>query len=205
MKKLGKFLALLFFLFTIGNNNANSQDIEDVTHYIVNAGFDVDLTFNSDGTTKHIIDKTTSLSNRSWAYIAEDNSVYAWAKTLDEGNGYWNGADERTHAINGYVGQIYGWTLTHKDFPACEWRYFGTLPYDLGEKAVASAKARNVRYHVGQVLASDAFYAPYGEEWKKWAKYVSEKTGYTIKRCEGDETEEDLARFFGTYVENQSV
>lgn len=41
-------------------------------------------------------------------------------------------------------------------------------------------------------------------EWKKWAKYVSEKTGYNIKRCEGDETEEDLARFFGTYVENQS-
>ena len=41
-------------------------------------------------------------------------------------------------------------------------------------------------------------------EWKKWAKDVSEKTGYTIKRCEGDETEEDLARFFGTYVENQS-
>ncbi len=41
-------------------------------------------------------------------------------------------------------------------------------------------------------------------EWKKWAKYVSEKTGYTIKCCEGDETEEDLARFFGTYVENQS-
>lgn len=39
-------------------------------------------------------------------------------------------------------------------------------------------------------------------EWKKWAKYVSEKTGYNIKRCEGDETEEDLARFFGTSVEN---
>lgn len=33
---------------------------------------------------------------------------------------------------------------------------------------------------------------------------INEKTGYTIKRCEGDETEEDLARFFGTYVENQS-
>lgn len=28
-------------------------------------------------------------------------------------------------------------------------------------------------------------------EWKKWAKFVSEKTGYTISRCEGDETEED--------------
>ena len=42
--------------------------------------------------------------------------------------------------------------------------------YDLVEKAVNSAKARNVRYHVGQVLASDIFYAPYGEEWKKWAQ-----------------------------------
>ena len=40
-------------------------------------------------------------------------------------------------------------------------------------------------------------------EWKKWAKYVSEKTGYNIKRCEGDETEEDIARFEGTYVEHQ--
>ena len=48
--------------------------------------------------------------------------------------------------------------------------YTAIATYDLVEKAVASAKARNVRYHVGQVLASDAFYAPYGEEWKKWAK-----------------------------------
>ena len=143
MKKLGKLLTLFILSFSLGNINANPQDIVDVTHYIVNAGFDEDLTFNSDGTTKHIIDKTTSLSNRSWAYIAEDNSVYAWAKTLDEGNGYWNGADERIHAINGYVGQIYGWTLTHKDFPACEWRYFGTLPYDLGEKAIPIADNGN--------------------------------------------------------------
>ena len=34
-------------------------------------------------------------------------------------------------------------------------------------------------------------------EWKKWAKYVSEKTGYNIQRCSGDETEEDIARFRG--------
>ena len=27
-------------------------------------------------------------------------------------------------------------------------------------------------------------------EWKKWAKYVSEKTGYNIQRLDGDETEE---------------
>ena len=143
MKNLGNLLTLFILSFSLGNINANPQDIVDVTHYIVNAGFDEDLTFNSDGTTKYIIDKTTSLSNRSWAYIAEDNSVYAWAKTLDEGNGYWNATDGRIHAINGYVGQIHGWTLTHKDFPACEWRYFGTLPYDLGEKAIPIADNGN--------------------------------------------------------------
>ena len=48
--------------------------------------------------------------------------------------------------------------------------YSAIATYDLVEKAVNSAKARNVRYHVGQVLASDIFYAPYGEEWKKWAQ-----------------------------------
>ena len=37
-------------------------------------------------------------------------------------------------------------------------------------------------------------------EWKKWAKYVSEKTGYNIKRLDGDETEEDLKRLEGEYI-----
>ena len=37
-------------------------------------------------------------------------------------------------------------------------------------------------------------------EWKKWAKYVSEKTGYNIQRLSGDETEEDYARLVGTDV-----
>ncbi|MBO5808218.1 MAG: SprT-like domain-containing protein [Bacteroidales bacterium] len=32
-------------------------------------------------------------------------------------------------------------------------------------------------------------------EWRKWAKYVSEKTGYNIKRLGADETEEDYRRF----------
>ena len=31
-------------------------------------------------------------------------------------------------------------------------------------------------------------------EWKKWAKYVSDKTGYNIKRLDGDETFEDYQR-----------
>lgn len=48
--------------------------------------------------------------------------------------------------------------------------YSAIATYELVEKAVAQAKAKNVRYHVGQVLASDIFYAPYGEEWKKWAQ-----------------------------------
>ena len=41
-------------------------------------------------------------------------------------------------------------------------------------------------------------------EWKKWAKYVSEKTGYNIKRLDGDETEEDYARLVGTDVAMES-
>ena len=31
-------------------------------------------------------------------------------------------------------------------------------------------------------------------EWKKWAKYVSKKTGFNIQRCDGDATFEDKAR-----------
>ena len=34
-------------------------------------------------------------------------------------------------------------------------------------------------------------------EWKKWAKYVSVKTGYNIQRLEGDETYEDQERLEG--------
>lgn len=37
-------------------------------------------------------------------------------------------------------------------------------------------------------------------EWKKWAKYVSTKTNYNIKRLDGDETEEDLKRLEGEYI-----
>ena len=41
-------------------------------------------------------------------------------------------------------------------------------------------------------------------EWKKWAKYVSEKTGYNIQRLSCDETEEDYARLAGTNVAMES-
>ena len=49
---------------------------EDVTHYIQNAGFDEDLTWQADGSKKEIIDKSTTLSDRSIAGIAADSSVY---------------------------------------------------------------------------------------------------------------------------------
>jgi len=112
------------------------QNDEDVTHYIVNAGFDEDLTFNSDGSTKKIVDNSVSLSTRSWAYIAEDNSVYAWAKKTEDGNGHWNESEERTHALNGYIGQIKGWTVSNADMTKCEWAFYGSLPYDLEGKAI---------------------------------------------------------------------
>lgn len=38
---------------------------EDVTHYIQNAGFDEDLTFQVDGSMKEAVNTSTSLSDRS--------------------------------------------------------------------------------------------------------------------------------------------
>ena len=125
---------LLLLFFTLWSNCTIAQ--EDVTHYIVNAGFDNDLTFNADGSTKMIVDKSASLSARSWGYVAEDNSIYAWAKTSDEGNANWNGADGRSHALNGYIGQIEGWTVSNADKSKCEWAFFGSLPYALQQKAI---------------------------------------------------------------------
>ena len=126
-------IAITLVLYPVSSMGQND---EDVTHYIVNAGFDEDLTFNSDGSTKKIVDNSVSLSTRSWAYIAEDNSVYAWAKKTEDGNGYWNESEERTHALNGYIGQIKGWTVSKADMTKCEWAFYGSLPYDLEGKAI---------------------------------------------------------------------
>ena len=133
--KLCKILSIAITLVLYPVSSMGQND-EDVTHYIVNAGFDEDLTFNSDGSTKKIVDNSVSLSTRSWAYIAEDNSVYAWAKKTEDGNGYWNESEERTHALNGYIGQIKGWTVSNTDMTKCEWAFYGSLPYDLEGKAI---------------------------------------------------------------------
>lgn len=135
MKKL---LLLCSAFFMLGQANVFAQEEEDVTHYIVNAGFDEDLTFNADGSTKEIVDKGSyKPSNRSWAYMAADSSVYMWT---DSNSPNWNGSDGRTHAYNGYVAQIKGWELASRDWSlATEWVYFGVLPYDLEEHAIPVA------------------------------------------------------------------
>ena len=124
----------------LGAVNVFAQDDfveEDMTHYIVNAGFDEDLTFTADGSTKKIVDEGSyAMSNRSWAYISEDGTVYAWT---DSRSPEWK-RGSLDHAVNGYVAQIKGWKCT-KDMsnPSCEWTYVGVLPYDLAPEAIPVA------------------------------------------------------------------
>ena len=134
MKKLFTLCSILL----LGAVNVFAQE-EDVTHYIVNAGFDEDLTFNADGSYKEgtgpNAEKET-LSGRSWSYVHPDGSCFAHT---DSRSTNWKGTDGRTWATNGYVGQIKGWECTRTDYPACEWVYFGVLPYDLAPNAIPVA------------------------------------------------------------------
>ena len=111
---------------------------EDVTYYIQNAGFDEDLTWQADGAKKEIVDQSTVLSNRSLAGVAADGSLYALVNPSTPNKR--KVEPERTlEATNGFIGVINGWET---DLPAdkkCEWVYFGTVPYDLGETAVPVA------------------------------------------------------------------
>ena len=114
---------------------------ENVTHYIINAGFDADLTFNVDGTMKEAVSTTTSLSDRSWAYIAADNTVYARPKSSSSKQR--TDGRNKEDAVNGFHGQVQGWTLEGPAFPNCEWMYFGTVPYGLPTDAVLIADDGN--------------------------------------------------------------
>ncbi len=111
---------------------------EDVTYYIQNAGFDEDLTWQADGSKKDIVDRSTKLSNRSLAGVAADGSLYALVNPSTP-NKRMVEPESTLEATNGFIGVIEGWTT---DLPAdkkCEWVYFGTVPYDLGETAVPVA------------------------------------------------------------------
>ena len=133
MKKFFTFAALL----TFGLATPVLAQEEDVTYYIQNAGFDEDLTFQADGTMKEAISTETSLSDRSWAYIAEDSTVYARPKTT---SGQSRPDGRKLDAVNGFIGRVKGWDIvTNQDFPKCEWVYFGTVPYALGAEAVPIA------------------------------------------------------------------
>ena len=137
-----------FLLFAMGammSATSFAQE-EDVTHYIQNAGFDEDLTWMADGSKKEIVDKSKVLSKRSLAGVAADGSLYAIVNsTTDKSR-----SDGRTfEATNGFVGQMKGWEWVNLDNPnlpnprieskACEWVYFGAVPYDLGTQAVPIA------------------------------------------------------------------
>jgi len=56
---------------------------------------------------------------------------------------------------------------------AAQYKLDGTFcaiaSYNLLEKAVEVAKKKGIRYHVGNVLASDVFYGGEADSWKKWA------------------------------------
>ena len=120
----------------LGGVNVFAQE-EDVTHYIANAGFDEDVSFNADGSTKEIISKDVSLSDRSWAWIAADSTVYARPKSTSSQS---RPDGRKEEAVNGFNARIKGWQIeTATTFPACEWVYFGSVPYDLAEKSVPIA------------------------------------------------------------------
>ena len=126
-------------LFAVGAmmSMASFAQEEDVTHYIQNAGFDVDLTWQVDGSKKTIVDQSKVLSDRSIAGIAADSSVYALVNPSTPKKR----SDGRTlEATNGFIGRVQGWTIeTNQEFPKCEWVYFGTIPYDLAGQAIPIA------------------------------------------------------------------
>jgi hypothetical protein len=131
MKKL-----LLFAMGAMVSMASFAQE-EDVTSYIQNAGFDEDLTFQADGAMKEIVKNSTKIG-RSFAWEAADSTIYAHPDGTCDGKPRSDGKWES--AVNGFIGRIKGWTLdTNNDYPKCEWVYFGSVPYAIGEQAIPIA------------------------------------------------------------------
>lgn len=135
MKKF--FTLAIAALAWVGGANSLFAQEEDMTDYIANAGFDTDLTFQADGAMKEIIKKSTKIG-RSYAWEAADSTVYAHPDGTCDNNPRKDGLWES--ATNGFIGRVQGWTIeTNQQYPKCEWVYFGTIPYDLQEKAIPIA------------------------------------------------------------------
>jgi len=136
MKKLFTLLLLGGAALTVP---VMAQDEEDVTYLITNAGFDEDLTFQADGSTKPIV-SVTSLSTRSDAHEAEDGTVYA------RSNGTGNKGKKRSDgrimdAIDGFNGVIKGWTLNAS---GKEWMYFGSVAYGVDPNKIPISDDNNL-------------------------------------------------------------
>lgn len=111
---------------------AQDQIGDDCTKYITNAGFDEDLTWNIDGSTKPIIDKSVNLSDRSQRWMAADGTGYAWGGISSKKR-----PDGLEWGWNGFFGQVKGWKAENGNGnKVAEWTYFGTAPYGLAEKAI---------------------------------------------------------------------
>ena len=138
MKKI--FTLALTALALGWTSNVFAQEEEDMTSYIVNAGFDEDLTWNADGSKKQAEPTSTKdLGTRSISFIAEDGSLYATTKSSSTQN---RSDGRKADATNGYTGQIKGWEWVDKareDTKNCEWVYFGTVAYGLGSTAIPIA------------------------------------------------------------------
>ena len=135
MKKI--FTLAFSAMFLLGAGNVFAQDEEDVTDYIVNGGFDEDLTFGIDGSWKEKVSVGVLDGGRSEAWIAADSSLYAHTLKTSSQNRPDGRKDE---AVNGFIGRIQGWTIeTNQVFPKCEWVYFGSVPYGLSNTAIPIA------------------------------------------------------------------
>jgi hypothetical protein len=113
------------------------EEITDCTDYIQNAGFDEDLTWQPNGTTKADVYQAETLSERSIAWLAADGSRYAKVnpstpKSRSDGKTF--------YATNGFIGTIKGWetvpSAALQNNNLCEWVYFGSIPYALKADAL---------------------------------------------------------------------
>lgn len=171
----------LLLLMTLGSFAAMpvvAQEEEDFTQYIVNAGFDEDLTFQVDGTMKEAISTDNSLSDRSWAYIAADSTLYARPKSTSSQS---RPDGRKLEAVNGFIGRIKGWTVeSSAAFPGCEWVYFGNVPYGLGAEAVPTSDDTNGFLYMPEVPTEfnedeDNIAAAYMRAgWGGWVLYKQE-------------------------------
>ena len=83
--KSKKLFLLTAAMLTYSITMRAESDPNDLTRVIVNAGFDEDLTFTTDGKYKEgtVINAVNdSLSERSWSYVHPDGSCFAHAKKI---------------------------------------------------------------------------------------------------------------------------